>query len=82
MKMKKEEREIIIRNIQSYFLEEHDVEFGNIAADGILQFLFAEIGPHIHNEAIAEARKLIGERMLSIEDELYVLEKPIQFERK
>jgi uncharacterized protein (DUF2164 family) len=78
MKVKKEERDRIIRNIQVYFLDEHDQEVGDIAAEGVLQFFWKEIGPYIYNDALGEARKVIAERMLSIEDELYVLEKPIQ----
>lgn len=76
--MKKEDRERIVRNIQGYFSDERDEEIGNIAAEDILQFIVKEVAPFIYNQALTEARKVIAERMLSIDDELYVLEKPIQ----
>lgn len=76
-KIKKEDRERMIRNIQGYFVDEWSEEIGNLAAEDLLQFVVKEIGPYIYNDALAEARTVIGERMLSIEDELYVLEKPL-----
>ena len=81
-KMKKEDREKIVRNIQGYFLDERDEEIGNLAAEDILQFVINEVGPYIYNNALNEARKVVGERMLSIEDELYALEKPQEITKR
>jgi uncharacterized protein (DUF2164 family) len=36
------------------------------------------LGPLVYNEALKDARSVVNERNLSLEDELYTLEKPIK----
>ncbi|WP_138752012.1 DUF2164 domain-containing protein [Paenibacillus sinopodophylli] len=77
MKLPKEQKEQLTARIQHYFELERSETIGSIAAEQLLEFVIQEIGPHLYNHAINDARKAVLERMQTLEDELYALEKPI-----
>lgn len=81
-KMTKEQTEYLVRQVQRYFHEERAEELGNLETEQMIDFFWSQLGPHLYNQAIQDCRKLFTERMTSLEDELYVLEKPIQTSRK
>ncbi len=78
IKLPKENKDMLIEKLKEYFELERGEEIGSIAAEGTLDFMIQVIGPHIYNQAIRDARKMVNEKVLSIEDELYTLEKPIK----
>lgn len=82
LKLSKEQKEILIRNVQIFFAEERSEELGNLAADQILEFMLQEIGPFIYNQAIDDAKTMLQEQSLRMEEELYALEKPIHLQRR
>lgn len=59
----------------TFFYEERNEEIGIIAAECAFEFFKDFLGPHFYNEAIKDARMLMEEKMSSIEDELFSLEK-------
>lgn len=67
----KDIRQDLIRNIQAFFLQEREEEISEFQAVKVLEFIAADIGPHIYNQAIRDAHALLSN---SIED-LYGLEK-------
>ncbi|WP_341805060.1 DUF2164 domain-containing protein [Paenibacillus turpanensis] len=77
LKMPKEQKELLVEKVQAYFEQERSEPIGQLAAEQLLDFMLQEIGPHVYNKAIADARQLLMERMASIEDELYSMEKPL-----
>lgn len=77
MNWSKEQRELVLERIQTFFAEERGEEIGSIAADQLLSFMVQAIGPHVYNQAVADARGVVNERMAAMEDELYSLEKPM-----
>ncbi|MEV5025138.1 DUF2164 domain-containing protein [Paenibacillus sp. LPE1-1-1.1] len=81
MKLPKEQKEQLAASIQRYFELERSETIGSIAAEQLLDFMIQEIGPHLYNHAINDARKAVLERMQTLEDELYALEKPIVTKR-
>ncbi|RCW49379.1 DUF2164 domain-containing protein [Paenibacillus prosopidis] len=81
MKLPKEQKEQLVINIQQFFELERSETIGSIAAEQLLDFMIKEIGPHLYNHAINDARKTVLERMQSLEDELYALEKPVIVKR-
>ncbi|MDQ8738651.1 DUF2164 domain-containing protein [Paenibacillus sp. LHD-38] len=80
-KLPKEQKEQLAARIQHYFELERSETIGSIAAEQLLDFMIQEIGPHLYNHAINDARKAVLERMQTLEDELYALEKPIVTKR-
>lgn len=77
IKMSREERTKIIGHIQNYFEEERSEVLGDLAAGQILDFMLKELGPYAYNKGIADARRLINERVAQIEEDLYTLERPV-----
>ncbi|MBA9087788.1 uncharacterized protein (DUF2164 family) [Fontibacillus solani] len=78
IKLPKEEKAEIIRSVQAYFEEERSESIGELAADQLVDFMIEALGPFIYNKALDDSRQVISEKMLQLEDELYVLEKPTQ----
>lgn len=68
----------MISDIQRYFYEERNEKIGNIAAENFLEFAKTSIGPHFYNEAIKDARKMVEQKMVSMEEDLFALEKNLK----
>ncbi|MGG1638502.1 DUF2164 domain-containing protein [Paenibacillus sp. FSL K6-3182] len=81
LKLPKEQKEQLIASIQQYFELERSETLGSIAAEQLLDFMIQAVGPHIYNHAIKDARQTVLERMQTLEDELYSLEKPTAAKR-
>ncbi len=71
----KQQKDAMIREIQRYFYEERGEEIGNLAAENLLEFCKQNLGPYFYNEALKDARLLVEQKMNSIEEDLYALEK-------
>lgn len=82
MKLPKEEKEQIIESVQRYAEEEWKQTIGRLGAEQWVDFMLQELGPHLYNEALKDARAVLLERMQSLEDELYALEKKVQTRRE
>ncbi|MCA0757283.1 DUF2164 domain-containing protein [Paenibacillus sp. N4] len=82
VKLSKEQKEPLVRRVQEYFLDERGEKIGDLAAEFLLDYMTQELGPVIYNQAIQDAVKLVGEKMVSLEDDLHSLEKPIKFGRR
>jgi uncharacterized protein (DUF2164 family) len=76
MKLPRDQKERIIDSLKAFYWKERGEEIGSVAAEQLLDHVIADIGPVIYNQAITAARKVVAERMASIEDELYALEAP------
>ncbi|WP_068776234.1 DUF2164 domain-containing protein [Paenibacillus sp. FJAT-26967] len=64
-------------DIQFFFEKERGETIGDLAADGVLEFVISKLSPHFYNEGIKDARATMMERMASLEEDLYALEKPL-----
>lgn len=74
MKLSRETRETMIANIQQFFEMERGETIGELAADQVLDFMMTTIGPHVYNQALADCRTLVNERMAGMEEDIYALE--------
>ncbi|GAB6927621.1 hypothetical protein JCM10914A_16040 [Paenibacillus sp. JCM 10914] len=75
MKFPKEQREQLISQIQHYFETERGETLGHLAAEGMLDFFVENLGPYLYNQALSDCRTVVSERMLSLEEDIYALEK-------
>ena len=48
--------------LQSYFAQNWDEDIGDLKAGLLLDFILAELGPTVYNQAIADARAFFEER--------------------
>lgn len=60
-----------LEEIKAFFLDEHDQEISDFQASAVLQFVLIKIAPQIYNQAIADAHRLLTDRI----EDLFALEK-------
>lgn len=83
VKMPREQKLQLISRIQQYVDTELSIPIGELAGENLLDFILKELSPYVYNQAVADARQVIEQRMLSIEEDLYALEQPLPYtERK
>ncbi|MFC7370190.1 DUF2164 domain-containing protein [Fictibacillus iocasae] len=75
MKWSKEDKSEAIRSIQSYFWDERGEEIGELAAEGLLQFVIENIGPHLYNKGVDDAKKMTEDKMMNLEEDLESLKR-------
>ncbi|WP_211747395.1 DUF2164 domain-containing protein [Paenibacillus sp. Marseille-Q4541] len=81
MKLPKEQKDQMIRLIQAYFETERGETIGDLAADGVLDFFMTELSPYVYNQALGDCRVMVNQRMVSLEEDIYALEKNIKLSR-
>ncbi len=77
IKLPREHKLQVSSSIQDYLDTELSIEIGQLASENLLDFMLKELTPYIYNQAITDARKVIEQRMISLEEEMYALEKPL-----
>ncbi|MNW38543.1 hypothetical protein D3C74_156100 [compost metagenome] len=78
LKIPREEKLQLIASLQQFFEMERSEEIGELAAENLLDYMLKELSPYVYNQAIADARKVVEQQMLGLEDELYALQKPLR----
>lgn len=61
--LEKEERDLMISEIQNYFNVERDEEIGTIAADLLLDFFIDTLGKITYNKALSDSKYWFEKRM-------------------
>jgi uncharacterized protein (DUF2164 family) len=82
IKIPKEQKEQIISNFKTFFEEERSETIGDLAAEQIIDYMIKELAPYIYNKAIEDARQILIQKITSLEEELYSLEKPINLRKR
>jgi uncharacterized protein (DUF2164 family) len=54
-------------SIKRYFAEHLNDDIGDLKAAMMLDFCLKEVGPSVYNQAIADAQKYFGARVLDLE---------------
>lgn len=60
-------RKQAIGSIRRYFAENLDEDIGDLKAGLLLDYVLAEIGPTIYNQALADARQFFEERAADLD---------------
>ena len=77
----KAEKDILVAKIQRYFEAELDQELEQFDAEFLLDFFSKEVGPYYYNRGLNDARALIQEKIDTIIEGFYEIEKPTEFMR-
>lgn len=77
IKIPREQKLQMTSSIQEYLDTELSFEMGQLASENLLDFMLKELSPYIYNQALADARKVIEQRMISMEEDMYALEHPL-----
>lgn len=75
-------RKHAIATLRAYCAENLDEEIGELKAGLLFDFILAELGPTIYNQAIAEARAYFEERVADLAGVCYRPEFPSTVKRK
>ena len=70
-----QKRAEIIAKLQRYCDRELEFELGQFDGDFLLDFITKELGPYFYNQGIQDAQVVVNERLESIQDALYEIEK-------
>jgi len=81
IKFSKEEKEILIGKIQTYFQDELDHDLGQFDADFLLDFFSKEVGSFFYNQGLRDAQSVLEDKLETINDAIYEIEKPTPFVR-
>ncbi|AJQ93032.1 DUF2164 domain-containing protein [Gynuella sunshinyii] len=76
-----EEKAIIVNKIKLYFRDELEQDIGQFEAEFLLDFFAEEIGTFFYNRGLYDAQAILEQRLESITDAIYELEKPTPFSR-
>ena len=78
IKFTKQETDEIVLKIQKYFEKQLDNDIGQFEAEFLLDFFTEKIGAYYYNQGLTDAKTVIDEKVESIADALYEIEKPIE----
>lgn len=77
IKLPREQKEQIMDSLIAFFEEERSETLGQIGAEQIIDFMLREIAPYVYNKAVEDARQVIIQKSMSLEEELYALERKL-----
>lgn len=75
MNLKKEEKEYTVERVKEYFELERGEVIGDLAAEQFVQLLSEEMGPFFYNKGIHDARKMVDEKVMNIDEDIRSLER-------
>jgi len=61
-KLTKEQKEYMISEIKTYFLNEREEELGDLAANLILNFIVEKLAPEFYNMGVFDSYKYMNDR--------------------
>ncbi|BBB91188.1 MAG TPA: DUF2164 domain-containing protein [Methylomusa anaerophila] len=74
IRLKNEERKIIVESIKEFYLKERDEEISDLSAGFLLDFIIERIGPYLYNQGIRDAHRFMNEKV----EDLFGLEKRVR----
>jgi uncharacterized protein (DUF2164 family) len=75
----KEETDLIVHKIKTYFEKELSEEIGQFDAEFLLEFFSKEIGPLFYNRGLLDAQAILELKMEDISQAFYEIEKPTEY---
>lgn len=66
IKLNKDQKDIMIREIKKYFAAERDEDLGDLASSLILDFFIEKLGPHMYNQGIQDAQRYMEEKVMDM----------------
>ena len=71
IKLSDERRTIILRTLTEFYKENFDENLSAFRAERLLDFFVKQLGPPIYNQAIADARAFMFEKLEDLDVEYY-----------
>lgn len=70
-----QQKVMLVGKLQKYMSKELDVELGQFDADFMLDFISKEMGSVYYNQGLYDAQAILTDKMDSLTDAIYQLEK-------
>ncbi len=77
-KFTNQEKEAMVVKLQSYFEKSLAQELGQFDAEFLLDFVSKELGAYYYNRGLHDARLIFAERVQTIDDDIYAIEKEVR----
>ncbi|MCQ6275459.1 DUF2164 domain-containing protein [Bacillus sp. V3B] len=81
IRLPKENKDQIKDNLKEFFYNERSEEIGDLAAENVLDFILKEVGPYLYNQGVKDAKDMFEQKMISLEEDIQSLERPILHNR-
>ena len=78
IKFTNQEKEAMVVKLQSYFEKSLAQELGQFDAEFLLDLVSKELGAYYYNRGLHDARLIFEERVQTIDDDLYAIEKEVR----
>lgn len=75
IKFSSDEKAQIVAQIKRYFDKELGQDIGQFDAEFLLDFFSQKIGPYYYNRGLYDAKAVINDKLLDIDDALFEIEK-------
>ncbi|WP_019615429.1 DUF2164 domain-containing protein [Psychromonas ossibalaenae] len=75
----REQKTLLVAQIQKYFDQELDQEIGDFDAEFLLDFFSEKVGGYYYNQGLNDARALLDDKLDTITESFYELEKVTDF---
>ena len=75
-----EQKQLLVSEIQKYFVKELDLDIGDFDAEFLLDFFSEKVGGYYYNQGLNDARALLDEKLETITESFYELEKVNDFD--
>ncbi len=66
-----DQRSLLVRGLQTYFSEHFDEDLSSFRAEGLLDFVLAEVAPAVYNQGVRDACAHLQEKLLDLEAEVH-----------
>lgn len=76
IKLRDDRLKTLSEKVQVYFRNEHEDAIGELKAALIIDFFVKELGAEIYNQAISDAQGFMQDKLLDLEQILYVPAQP------
>ncbi len=71
IEISKENRKQAVLSIERYFAKNMEEKIGNVAAEGLLNYFLAELGPLVYNQAVANVQERLQARVMEVDAEIH-----------
>lgn len=78
-RLTKELKDHILDTLKAYFIDERDEDIGDIAAINLLDFISKEIGPHFYNLGVNDAKDMLEQKMMNLEEDIESLKRSVPY---
>lgn len=72
-----DDKQRIVEELQRYVQDELGHELGRFDAEFLLDFVVAQVEPHVYNRAVRDAQAVLAARIDDVQDAILQLERPV-----